>query len=154
MIRKPLALVLILVLCLLYSTVLAFDYSYSYYYDNEPTFETMEEARVNGPEFLTAQIPARIYLPDPAMDNYPVGTTYVYRSAETMNGNTAACRKNTNILVYTDTQFDDKAAAYAYLENLGLIDIIAEAHGSIVLVTPINAESGFGQDDVAAFSLL
>ena len=153
MTRKLLALALVLSI-LLCSSALAFEYSYAYYYANEATFETLEEARVNGPAWLSEQIPARIYLPDPAMDTYPEGTTYVYRSAEMLNGNTAACRKNTNILVYTDAQLDGKDAAYAYLDNLGLIDIIAEAHGSIVLVTPINPASGFGQDDVAAFSLL
>ncbi len=146
---------LTLALCLaLCSTAFAFDYSYDYFYSNEATFETLEEARINGPVFLGEQIPGRIYLPDPAMDDYPVGTTYVYRSAETLNGNTAACRKNTNILVYTDAQLEDKDAVYAYLQNLGLIDIIAEAHGSIVLVNPIDAKAGFGVADVAAYSKL
>lgn len=146
---------LMLALCLaLCSTAYAFDYSYAYYYDNEATFETMEEARVNGPAFLSEQIPGRIYLPDPAMDDYPAGTTWVYRSAEMLNGNTAACRKNTNILVYTDATFEDKDAAYAYIENLGLIDVITEAHGSVVLVNPIDAAKGFGVNDVAAYSKL
>ena len=161
MFRKLLCLAL--ACALLCSTALAFDYSYDYYYGNEATFETLEEARVNGPIYLSEQIPGRVYLPDPAMDAYPEGTTYIYRSAETLNGNTAACRKNTNLLVYTEESFEDKADALAYLENLGLTDLINEAHGSIVLVTPITAvgtdsnggkTGGFGLADVAAYSLL
>ncbi len=162
MIRKLLSLVLVLSVALC-STALAFDYSYDYYYGNEATFETLEEARVNGPAYLSEQIPARVYLPDPAMEGYPEGTTFIYRSPGMLNGNTAACRKNTNILVYTEESFEAKEDARAYLEGLGLIDLINEAHGSIVLVTPITKvgvdsnggkTGGFGIADVAPYSQL
>ena len=122
---------------------------------NEATFETLEEAHLSGPD-ATAQLdnqtgismfdgPARAMAPHPALDNYPEGTAFVYRSAN-LYGGRAAARLNTDIMVFAEQHFDDKDAAFAYLKDLGVIDIADEAIGSVILVTPANGES-FGQAD-------
>ncbi len=139
-------------LCLLLaigaSSVFALDYQQ--HFDNEATFETLEEAHANGPEALSA-LNGRLYVPDPCLDDYPEGTTYVYRSANMFNCASAAYRMNTNILVYTDEAIADKAGAEEYLRNLGIIDLVDQAFGSAVLVTPIDKEAGFGAADQYAY---
>ena len=70
----------------------------------------------------------------------------MYRSAD-MYGRNGAVRINTNLVVYTDDTFASKDEALAYLKGLGLVDIIEEATGSIVLVTPSNPETGFSAAD-------
>ena len=117
---------------------------------NDATFETLEEAHANGAVYLS-EATGRMYVPDPALDSYPAGTTYVYRSPGYLSCMTAGVRMNTNILVYASQSFESADAAKAYLADMGLIDIIDEAIGSIVLVTPINAEAGFGLADQMAF---
>ncbi len=122
---------------------------------NEATFETLEEAHANGPA-ATAQLdnqtgiamfdgPARAMAPHPALDDYPEGTAFVYRSAD-LYGGRAAARLNTDIVVFAEQHFDDKDSAFSYLKELGVIDIIDQAIGSVILVTPANGES-FGQAD-------
>lgn len=114
-----------------------------------PTFETMEEVHENGPA-LFSPIYNKEFVMDPAMETYPVGTTYVYR-ANTYTGLTAGYRMNTNILVYTDEEIADKDAALAYLQGLGVTSMIDEAGGSAVLVTPIDKTAGFGAADQYAY---
>ena len=143
---------LLLALALLVTST-AFATGYKDQFDNAATFETLEEAHANGPVYL-AQATGRAYKADPALDAYPAGTTYVYRSAGIYTALSAAPRLNTNILVYTDKAFASKDEAKAYLADMGLIDIIDAAHGSVVLVTPINPEAGFGQADQDAYYLL
>ena len=116
----------------------------------EAGFETLEEARINGPAVLS-EIMGKDYAADPALDDYPAGTTWVYHSAGLYTSATAAYRMNTNILVYTDKTFADTDEAYAYVEELGLIPIIDQACGSVVLVTPIDKEAGFGAADAEAY---
>jgi pimeloyl-ACP methyl ester carboxylesterase len=58
---------------------------------------------------------------------------------------------NTNMLVYTDKSFENKDAALAYLKDMGVIDIVNEAYGSVVLVTPADPKAGFGAADQYAF---
>ena len=128
----------------------AFAAPYQQHLANEATFETLEEAHANGPAELAA-LTGRVYTPDPALDSYPAGTTYVYRSAGIYTNLSAAFRMNTNILVYTDQAFADKADALAYLQSLGLTDIADQAYGSVVLVKPINPDSGFGAADQYAY---
>ena len=138
---------IVLVLCLLVtSSGLALNYTNRF--DNEATFETLEETRVSGPLFFQEQT-GSTYESQPCLDNYPEGTTFVYRSAQ-MYGVTAAQRMNTTLLVYTDEKFETKDAAYAYLKDLGVIDIIDEATGSAVLVSPID-EAGYGAQDQQAY---
>ena len=146
----------ILLCCALLITCLTAGASAEYYrqrQSNEATFETMEEVKVNGPAWLEKEY-GRAYVSDPAMAKYPEGTTYVYRAPGIYSSASAAVRMNTNLLVYVDQKFESKDAAYAYLDSLGLIDICNEAIGSIVLVTPVNAEAGFGDADQYAFHIL
>ena len=60
------------------------------------------------------------YVSDPCLAEYPAGTTYIYRSAARWSATSAGYRKNTVLQVYTDTKFENKEAAKAYLESLGL----------------------------------
>ena len=145
-------LVLLLALCMLLSCSSAFALNYQQHFSHPATFETLEEAHANGPALLE-QLTGRKYVADPALDDYPVGTTYVYRSADTYTALSAAYRMNTNILVYTDQVPADKDAALAYLKELGVIDIIDQAHGSAILVTPINGTDFAAADAYAYFQL-
>ncbi len=111
--------------------------NYRQHFNNEASFETLEEARLNGPAVL-AKLTGRAYVPDPALDTYPVGATFVYRSARMFTSLSAASRMNTNILVYTDKSFKSKDEALAFLKGLGLTDIIGKAFGSVMLITPID----------------
>jgi len=120
---------------------------------NEATFETLQEAHTNSPAVVQniVENESSTFVGHPALDDYPEGTTFVYRSANLYAGR-AAARLNTNIFVYAEQRFDTKDAALAYLKDAGLIDIIDEATGSIVLVTPIGET--FGQADVLAYYAL
>lgn len=151
MMKKWLSVVLSLALLLscFYASALAGYYQQRQ--SNEATFETLEEAHANAPAALCQAYPDRVYIADPALDDYPRGTTYVYRSAGMYNCVSAANRMNTNVLVYTDRQLAGKEEALAYLRQMGLTDIADEATGSVVLVTPIDTEAGFGAADQYAY---
>ena len=118
---------------------------------NEATFETYTEVRESAPAAMQPFSAMQIfnagtpYVPHPVMNDYPGDTTYIYRSPD-MYGINAAVRINTNLLVYVDRQFASKDEAYDYLDELGLIDIINEAKGSVILVTP-SSENGFTAAD-------
>jgi predicted peptidase len=120
---------------------------------NQATFETLEEARANGPIAIgkLEGNGTRTFRSHPALDNYPKGTTFIYRSPNLFGGR-AAARMNTNLVVYVDQHFDGKDAALAWLKSAGLIDLANEATGSIVLVTPI--AKTFGNADIAAYYAL
>lgn len=145
--RKLIA--IILVLSMLF-TGNAFALNYKMHSENPATFETLEEAHTNSATYLSAST-GWIFVPDPALDTYPAGTSYVYRSAGLYTPLTAAPRMNTNFLVYTDAEIADKDAAKKYIDDLGLTDIVDKCTGTVVLVTPINRETGFGMDDQYAF---
>ena len=143
--KRSLSLFLVLVLtACFFGNALALNYVATL--GNESTFETMTEARANAPAAMQPFYPQGKYVPHPVMDNYPGDTTYVYRSAD-MYGINAAVRINTNLVVYSDQSFASKDEALAYLKELGLVDIIEEARGSIVLVTPSDPEVGFTAQD-------
>lgn len=127
---------------------------YRQHQSNPATIETLEEAHQNAPLWLEAEYAGRKYMKDPALDRYPEGTTFVYRSPGMYNCVSAAVRMNTNILVFSDQTFENKDAAAAYIKQMGLTRIADEATGSVVLVTPIDKEKGFGQADQYAFYLL
>ena len=154
--KKLIALALCLMLALSVMPALAFNYQQRF--DNEATFETLEEARVNAVQYLSDAM-GKAYVADPALDTYPQGTTYILRSPGIYSAASAGPRMNTTILVYTEESFDSKEAAKEYLVNLGLEDIINEAVGSVVLVTPASPVTegssgltgGFGQADQYAF---
>ncbi len=149
-----------LLLCLMMAltAVNALALGYATRMDNESTFETLEEARISGPEYLKEYVGTG-FVADPCLDTYPQGTTYIYRSAGMFSALLASMRMNTNILVYTEESFESKDDALAYIKNLGLDTIIEEAGGSVVLVTPATPVSegssgvtgGFGQADQYAY---
>jgi hypothetical protein len=136
---------------------------------NNATFETLEEAHQNSsaavksyqsgnvmpppgtPDFGGPPPAPRAYAGHPALNTYPKGTTFVYRSPN-MYGGRAAARMNTNLIVYVEQHFDGKDAALAYPKSAGLIEIADEATGSVVLVTSIGKT--FGSDDLAPYYAL
>lgn len=145
--KKLLCSLVILCLCMTAASCLA-QVQFS---DNPSTFETFEEACVNGPIAMSAELGGN-FCSDPCLAGYPAGTTYIYRSAGRWSATSAGYRKNTVLQVYTDTKFENKEAAQAYLKSLGLIDIIEEAKGSIILVTPIG--DVFDKADARAYYLM
>lgn len=128
--------------------------NYSGRQHNPATFETLEEARVNGPTAVAALEGnrGRSFKSHPVLDGYPEGTTYIYRSPN-LYGGRAAARLNTDILVLVEESFPDKDAAMEYLQGLGLIDIIDEAIGSVILVTPGNGRRFDGADQKNYYAL-
>lgn len=120
---------------------------------NKATFETLEETRISSPVAIAALDgnKGRIFKSHPVLDNYPQGTTFVYRSANLFGGR-AAARMNTNLVVYVERHFDSKDAAMAWLKSSSLIDIADEATGTIILVTPIGKT--FGNADINAYYAL
>ena len=153
---------LLLALLMVMSAVPAFAAEYQQHLANKATFASLEDARAAESDEMK-ELTGREYMPDPALDTYPEGTTWVYRSEGIYTPLSAAPRMNTNFLVYVEENFEDDDAAYAYLKNLGLIDLCDAAIGSVVLVTPITAvgedsngakTGGFGQADQYAYFLL
>ena len=144
--KKLLVLLLALSLCLPCVSGLAIQFA-----DNPSTFETLEEALVNGPAAMTAERGGN-WVADPCLAEYPAGTTYIYRSAARWSSSTAGYRKNTVIGVYTAQKFESKDAALAFLKELGLVDIIEEAKGAIILVNPIGKT--FDKPDARAYYLM
>ncbi|MCI6886862.1 MAG: hypothetical protein MR868_06385 [Lachnospiraceae bacterium] len=114
---------------------------------NEATFETLLEAHTNAPAVVQGIVEngSKTFVGHPALEAYPDGTTFVYRSANQYAGR-AAARLNTNLIVAAEQHFADKDEAFAYLKELGVIDLIDEATGSVILITP-EGET-FGQADV------
>lgn len=132
----------------------AFALNYTGRQGNEATFETLSEVRVNsipGVQNLE-QNATKTFKSHPVLDCVKDGTVFVYRSANLFGGR-AAARLNTNIVVYAEQHFETKDEAFAYLTELGLIDIIDEAIGSVVLVTPANG-TAFGAADQTAYYAL
>ena len=128
--------------------------NYSGRQNNPATFETLEEARISGPKAVVTLEGnnGRTFKSHPVLDGYPAGTTYVYRSPN-LYGGRAAARLNTDILVFVEKTFSDKEAAKAYLTELGLIDIVDEAIGSVILVTPGNGRSFDAADQKNYYAL-
>ena len=145
--KRFLVLLTVLALCLGISQAMA-QVQFS---DNPSSFETFEEACVNGPAAMAAEL-GGAYVSDPCLAEYPAGTTYIYRSAARWSATSAGYRKNTVLQVYTDKKFESKDAALAYLKELGLVDIVEEAKGSIILVSPIG--DTFDKPDARAYYLM
>ena len=146
MLEKHLLIMLVPALVALTFSSNVFALNYSGRQNNQATFETLEEARVNGP-VAVAQLEGNrgTYKSHPVLDGYPEGTTYVYRSPN-LYGGRAAARINTDILVFVEKTFENKDDALQYLKDLDLIKIIDEAIGSVILVTPANGRA-FGSND-------
>lgn len=147
---------LLTVLCmLLTSFAFAEEYHYTQIFDTEATFETLEEAKVNGPARLSGLYEGRTYISDPALATYPEGTTYVYRAAGRYTSLTAAHRMHTQFVVFTEKAFASKDEALAYLKDeLKLVEVVDRLHGNIVLVTPMDPSAGFGAKDQYAYTKL
>lgn len=114
---------------------------------NAATFETLAQARVSGP-LAVAKLEGNAgatFASHPVLDGYPGATTWIYRSPN-LYGGRAAARLNTNILVFTEQSFAGSDAAFQYLQSLGLVRIIDEAIGSVILVTPADGKA-FGPGD-------
>ena len=122
----------------------AFALNYTATLGNASTFETMTEVRAN--EAAALKHVKENYVAHPVMSDFPGDTTYVYRSAD-MYGINAAVRLNTNLVVYSDKSFENKDAALSYLKELGLTDMVDQARGSVILVTPSDPEKGFTAED-------
>ena len=142
---------MLLCLVMLLSSVSALALNYPEHSGNPATFETLEEARANGPAAIQdlEENATKTLVPHPALDGYPEGTAFVYRSANRYGGR-AAGRMNTTLLVFAEQHFDGKDAALDYLKSLGVIDIIDKAIGSVVLVTPADGVA-FGAKDQKSF---
>ena len=114
---------------------------------NQASFETLEEARANAPAAVAAidGNGSRTYKSHPALDGIPKGTVFIYRSANMFGGH-AAARMNTVLMVFAEKAFASKDAAQQYLKDLGVIKVIDEAIGSVVLVTPADGKA-FGAAD-------
>lgn len=135
--KKLISLALVLVLVLT-AVSHAFAMGQTGEIGNECTFETLQEAHASAPEAVKAILGngASAWVGHPALEGYPEGTTWVYRSSN-LYGGQAAARLNTNIFVYTEEKFADKDAALTFIKGLGLVDIIEECKGSVVLVNPV-----------------
>ena len=151
---------LMLALCLLMSCASALALKdYSGTLGNEATFETLEEARASAPE-IVAGYPneAANQVAHPALNDFPAGTAYVYRSPDIYAG-FCSPRMNSTYLVYTPEKFEEKAEALEYIKGLGLTDLVDAQRGSVVLVTPTAPETmgasgitgGFGANDQKNF---
>ena len=149
-----------LALCLLLScssALAVFDFTGTL--GNEATFETLEEARANAPAII-AQTPGSVAMGNaaaphaahPALDNFPAGTAFVYRSPD-MYGGFAAARMNSTFLVYAEQVFESKDAAFEYIKTLGLIELVDSLRGSIVLVTPANGKAFAAADQTNFYNL-
>jgi len=132
----------------------AWALNYSDSQKNQATFELLEEARVSGPTAVATigGNTGRTFKSHPALDGYPKGITYIYRSPN-MYGGRAAARMNTNLLVFAEKSFASKDAALQYLKDLGLIRIIDEARGSVVLITPANGKTFAAADQKLYYAL-
>ena len=151
--RKLFALVLALMLVM--SLVPAHAAQYLGFFNqlgNEAGFDWLEDAHAKAPEEVTKYYNngTRTYKPSPLLDDYPQKTAVVYRSAGWFGGQTAV-RNNTSITVFVDKHFADLDEAKAYLESLGLIDLIDSVVGSVVLVTPADGKA-FGEEDLANYN--
>jgi pimeloyl-ACP methyl ester carboxylesterase len=146
MLKKYLFIMFVLSLSILTLPSIVSAQTYTGRQGNEATFETLEEARINGPNAV-AQISGNrgTYKSHPVLNDYPKGTTYIYRSPNLYGGH-AAARLNTDILVFVEKTFAGKDEAKKYLNDLGLIEIVNGVTGSIILVTPANGRA-FGASD-------
>ena len=116
--------------------------------DNPATFETLAEVRAHAVE-ATAGLSGNdrvTLIQDPALENFPQGLVYVYRSPDLYGGETGA-RNNTSFILFPDRRYETKEEAKAWLEELGLIRLIDEAIGTILLVMP-EKESGYTESDL------
>ncbi|MCQ2530251.1 MAG: prolyl oligopeptidase family serine peptidase [Lachnospiraceae bacterium] len=117
---------------------------------NPATFETITEVCAHAPEAvdgLSGNNRIR-QIANPAFQDFPEDILYVYRSPNLYGGETAA-RNNTVFVVFSDKRYADKETALDGLKKLGLVELINEQIGSILLVMP-KADTGYGESDLQA----
>ena len=69
--------------------------------DNPATFETLDEVRANAVS-VTSRLPGGTFFTqilNPALEGFPQGLVYIYRSPDLYGGETAA-RNNTTFIVF------------------------------------------------------
>ena len=105
--------------------------------NNPATFETLDEVRAHAPAVTAALSGGDRFqqILNPKLDGFPQGLVYIYRSPNLYGGQTGA-RNNTSFIVFADRRLETKEEGKAYLEQLGLIRLIDEAIGTIVLQMP------------------
>ena len=122
--------------------------------DNPATFETLEEVRRHAVAAMS-KLSSNERFPqilNPALKDFPQGLVYVYRSPNLYGGETGA-RNNTSFVVFPDQRFDTKREARAYLKKLGLLKLIDEAVGTILLIQP--EKEDYGERDLQhAYTLI
>ena len=116
--------------------------------DNPATFETLEEVRAHAVAATSAIANNKRFpqILNPRLEDFPGGLVYVYRSPNLYGGETAA-RNNTSFILFPDGRFETKEEAKAWLESLGLIRLIDEAIGTILMILP-EKDAGYGEDDL------
>ena len=85
--------------------------------NNPATFETLEEVRAHAVA-VTETLSGNERFPqilNPALEGFPSGLAYFYRSPMLYGGETGA-RNNTSFIVFPDRRFETKEEARAYLE--------------------------------------
>ena len=115
--------------------------------DNPATFETLDEVREHCIA-VTSKLSGNERFPqilNPKLENFPQGLVYIYRSPNLYGGETGT-RNNTSFIVFPDQRFGSKAEAKGWLEELGLVKLIDEAIGTILLIMPEKEE--YGEDDL------
>ncbi len=115
---------------------------------NPATFETLDEVRANCVA-VTSKLSGNDrfrQIVNPKLEGFPQGLVYIYRSPNLYGGQTGA-RNNTSFIVFADRRFETKAEGKACLESLGLIKLIDEAVGTILLIMP-ESDSGYAESDL------
>ncbi|MBP0986121.1 MAG: hypothetical protein J6P39_03835, partial [Oscillospiraceae bacterium] len=116
--------------------------------DNPATFETLEEVRANAPGVTSKLSGAARFkqILNPVFEDFPNDIAYFYRSPNIYGAETGA-RNNTTFIVFAPCRLETKEEGKAYLEKLGLIKLIDEAIGTIILQMPEKAE-GYTENDL------
>ncbi len=137
-----------IIIAIMLTSISVYAKGYTGLLENDATFETLEEIRTTAPETVKNyyENEENTWISHPVLDGYPQGTTFVYRSANMYGGRTS-WRNNTNFIVFSEEHFEDKEAAFEWLKETGLIPIIEETKGSIVVITPENPKAGFTEKD-------
>ena len=154
--KKLLAVLLMLSLALTAIPALAQQgeefYTYMNYRNrlgNEAGIETLEQARQNAPAAVETLYNngGKPFQASELLDDFPAGTAFVYRSANIYGGQ-ASVRNNTSFVVFAEQAFENTDDALAYLNSLGLVDLIDALVGSVILYTPADPAAGFGEADL------
>ena len=116
--------------------------------DNPATFETLEEVRANAPGVTSKLSGASRFkqILNPALEDFPNDIAYFYRSPNIYGAETGA-RNNTTFIVFAPCRLETKEEGKAYLEKLGLIKLINDAIGTIILQMPEKA-TGYTENDL------